>query len=103
MGDVQKIIEAFREKDPEMKAQTMMTFLIIAKSDEPIPMRQLSKLVGQAHSSTSRNVSLLSTVNRFGRDGHGLVKSWEDPNDRRVKYVELTYRGRRFIKLLEAL
>ena len=86
-----------------MQATTMVTFLVIAEAKTPLLMSDLAKLTGTAQSSTSRNVSSLSKVNRHNREGHGLVKTYEDPTNLRRKFVELTSKGRRYKELLEAI
>lgn len=94
-------IELFRTLDPEIQAQGLSTFLVIAMSDpEPISMRVLADRVGIAQSSCSRNVAALGKIHRHGRPGHQLVESYEDSMDRRTKLVKLTPKGRRFAQML---
>ena len=94
-------IELFRTLDPEIQAQGLSTFLVIAMNDpDPISMRVLADRVGIAQSSCSRNVAALGQIHRHGRPGHQLVESYEDPMDRRTKLVKLTPKGRRFAQML---
>jgi DNA-binding MarR family transcriptional regulator len=89
-------ISAFRDLDQEIQAQTMLTFLCVAESPDPIGMRDLQTRLGVASSSTSRNVAALSKHQRVGKAGHDLVEAFEDPADRRSKRVRLTAKGRTF-------
>lgn len=59
-------------------------------------MRDLQTRHGVASSSASRNVALLSKLDRHGQPGHDLVEIYENPGDRRYKLVRLTSRGRTF-------
>ena len=97
-------LEVFRQLDPEMQAQTMVTFLLVAESDpEPIPMSKLGELSGLAQSSVSRNIASLGAWSRHNRPGLKLVESKEDLFDRRRKLVSLTSSGRRLKEMLENL
>jgi DNA-binding MarR family transcriptional regulator len=92
LGRLIQLMEMLRAIDPEMPAQTVLTFLIIA--DEPdISMRDLQNRLGLASSSTSRNVAALSKHHRLGKDGADVVEAYEDPADRRYKRVRLTGKG----------
>lgn len=84
-----------------MQAQTMMTMLVVARAHpDPVPMPEISREVGLAQSSTSRNIALLGKIHRKGRPGLELIESSEDIMDRRTKLVSLTSRGKRFIQQL---
>ena len=95
-------VEILRSLDPEMQAQTMLIFLLIANRDpDPISMTDLARQSGVAQSSVSRNVASLGSINRHKMPGLQLVDSYEDPKDLRKKLVKLTPSGRRIINLLE--
>lgn len=94
----------FRAMDSEMQLQTVMTFIVVASKDpRPVTMSDLGKRLGVAQSSVTRNVQALSGTNRHGKRGHGMLHSWVDSKDRRVKMVELTPQGRRIKVLIEAI
>ena len=95
-------VEAFRQFDPEMPAQTISVFLAIAYHGE-ISMARLKTLLGIAQSSVSRNVSMLSATTRHGKPGPNLLRSWENPDNRREKLVTLTVQGRRHAAILNAI
>lgn len=87
-----------------MQLQTVMTYIVVASKDpKPVAMSDLAKKLGIAHSSVTRNVQALSGTNRHGKRGHGLLHTWVDSKDRRVKMVELTPQGRRVRTLIEAI
>ena len=101
LGMLFRQVETFRTIDPEIQAQAMSTLLVVAIADpEPITMRDIGIRTGTAQSSVSRNVAMLGKIHRKGQSGHGLVDSYEDPMNRRVKLVKLTPKGTRFIHTL---
>lgn len=94
----------FRAMDSEMQLQTVMTYIIVAAKDpRPVAMSDMAKKLGIAQASVTRNVQSLSGTNRHGKRGHGLLHSWVDDKDRRVKMVGLTPQGRRIRALIEAI
>ena len=104
MKNLVACLELFRQLDPEIQAQTMMTFLLVAVMDpDPISMSDLGDRIGLAQSSVSRNVSALGAWSRHKRPGLKLVEAHEDFMDRRKKLVNLTASGRRLKKTLEKL
>ena len=101
LGTIFRQVETFRTIDPEIQAQAISTLLVVALADpEPITMRDIGIRTGTAQSSVSRNVAMLGKIHRKGQSGHGLVDSYEDPMNRRVKLVKLTPKGTRFIQTL---
>jgi DNA-binding MarR family transcriptional regulator len=97
-------IEVFRNMDPEIHAQTVQTFLLVASKDPtPVKMTALGRALGIAQSSVTRNVQLLSHTNRYGKEGHDLLRSWVNPKNQREKFVELTSAGRRLVTVLQAI
>jgi len=89
-------LELFRDLDPEMQAQAIATFIVIANADEDISMQEIQTATGLPSSSTSRNVQLFSETQRLGKPGHNMVEAYEDIADRRRKLVRLTPKGKTF-------
>jgi len=97
-------IEKMRELDAEIQAQTIAVFLTVAKSPMPVKMQDISKELGLAQSSVSRNVAYLGDWTRHREKGKGLLEAYEDPMERRRKLVKLTKKGERFAeKLFETI
>lgn len=93
-------VQAFRGLDPEIQAQTVATFLFIAMKNRPVLMQELTDAIDVSQASISRNVAVLSEVHRKGKAGHKLIEAWENPDNRRQKFVQLTQRGHMFVKTL---
>ena len=95
------VIEEFRKLDPEMQAQTMLTFVHVCLTPD-ITIKELRDRIGVASSTISRNIAFLSDSRSPGRVGLGIVHTEEDPVDRRAKRVRLTSKGERVWKTLES-
>lgn len=96
---LQGLINDLREIDSEMQMQQAATLLTIALH-EGLPLSEIADKTKQAMSSASRNVAALSTVNRKGKKGHGMVVNREDPEERRRKQHLLTPKGVTFLRQL---
>jgi len=104
MKNLAACLEVFRQLDPEIQAQTMVVYLLVAEMDpDPISMTDLGRRSGLAQSSVSRNVASLGAWSRHRRPGLRLVSAEEDIMDRRRKLVSLTASGRRLKETLEKL
>lgn len=92
MRDAMEIIRALH---PTIPAQTITVFLTVAVTKgHTISMGDLGERLDMAQSSVSRNVQLLSKLNRHKEPGMDLVQ-WEiDPQDYRRRIVSLTKKGR---------
>lgn len=96
LSKLDDIYQCFQEYDSEMLVQTMRTFLQVAMADkEGITMCNLICNLNMPQSTLSRNVSMLSKMNRHRVKGHNLVETFENPEDRRSKIVKLTFNGER--------
>lgn len=87
-----KIIDELRKLDPELPSQTIVVLLEVMISQR-VTQKDLLDAVKMNSASLSRNVAALSGVKSFGKSGAGVVKSFEDPQDRRCKIVELNHKG----------
>jgi len=99
-----RVIEEFRKLDTEMQAQTMLTLLFIAqKNDQKIPVtvKEVGEYLGITSASASRNIAALSKYSRHKKDGHDLIVTYENPERRIEKFIELTPKGRRIITTIQ--
>jgi DNA-binding MarR family transcriptional regulator len=103
LSQILKVIEKFRDLDPEIQTQTVAVFLVVAKNPKPIKMQDIANELGLAQSSVSRNVAWLGSWSRHRKKGQELLEAYEDPMERRRKLVRLTAKGSRFAKSLSAL
>ena len=94
-----RIFEEFKRLDPEMPLQQMITLLQVA-AYEGISLSELAEKVGNATSSTSRNVGILGEYGRGKSPGLNVVKAVTDLADRRKQLVYLTPKGEEFINRL---
>lgn len=98
-----RALEVFRHMDPEMQAQTMATFVAIA-AHPGLSVKDVKDRLGIAGSSASRNVAALSKHHRLGKEGHDVVYAVDSLEDRRVKVIDLTPKGRKVMhELLNAM
>lgn len=79
----------------ELEAQTAISFLAVASSDEPPTVMDIMRSTGFSRAAASRNVDMLAEgiPGRSAR-GLGLVRKVADPVDVRVRRVVLTEKGR---------
>lgn len=63
-------------------------------NDEPLTIRQLSERIGLPYTTVSRHLRYLGDMERFGKDGMGLVQTDIYVMNRRQKVVSLTTKGR---------
>lgn len=99
-----QFLETFQKLDPEMPLQQMLTLIEVAMASEAgISISDLAVRVGNATSSTSRNVAILGEYGRGKSKGLEVVKATVDPSDRRYQLVKLTPKGERVIDQLAAV
>jgi DNA-binding MarR family transcriptional regulator len=99
-----RFIEEFRKLDSEMQAQTMMTLLFIAQRNSkeiPVTVKEVGDFLGVTSASASRNVAVLGKFSRHNKPGHDLITTYENPERRIEKFIELTAKGKRIVKTLE--
>jgi DNA-binding MarR family transcriptional regulator len=103
MARLYRVLEVFRQIDPEMPAQTVATFILIA-GKPGITVREVQDALGIASSSASRNVAALRKYpRRDGSPGPHLIDTEEDARDRRIKHLILTAAGRRLYQTIVSL
>lgn len=99
------VLNEFRNYDPEMQIQTLMTFLFVSSrpENEPPTIKDCAEAVGIAQSSASRNVAALASINRHHESGHQLLHTFENPMRRTQKLVVLTPRGKKLLESVEKM
>lgn len=96
-----RAIEFLRDELGDVPLQALSVYLVVAERGE-IPHLHLQKIVGISQASISRNLMLLSRVDRRGNEGLDLVESYTDPQEHRRKLAKLTKKGEELIKELDA-
>jgi len=91
------VLEEFRKIDPNMPVQYALSFLYVARH-EGHSMRELKDFAGLSQAAVSRNVSALSNVHKRKGGGYELVATKEDIENRRLKRLYLTSKGRRWVR-----
>ena len=97
-------MEEFRKLDPEMQLQTVLAFVLVAHKQSQgstVTIKEIGEMLGVTSASASRNVAALATVNRSRQPGHELVVTYENPEYRVEKFIELTDKGKALVTRLE--
>jgi len=91
----------FNELYVEMTAMQMRVFIVVARRGS-VTGREICNAMNTTGSNVSRCVAALSdiTVARRKVEPLNLVELTTDPLDRRVRYVQLTEKGKAFAKQL---
>jgi DNA-binding MarR family transcriptional regulator len=93
-------IAQFRSLSSDLPIQTAVIFMTIAQ--EPgITVKTLMRKTKLSQSSCSRNIALLSKIDRHGKPGHGMVEARADPSDSRRQMIYLTPKGVEFTAILK--
>jgi len=91
-------IELVRRIDPSdsMAAATVLVFLYVMQYPDST-IKDLEKVTELSRSGTSRHILILTERGDRARNrpGLGLVETYEDAQDSRVKRVKLTLKGKR--------
>lgn len=95
-------VEAFRTFDPEMQAQVMGTFLLVAKRPG-ISIGGIAQALGMSLPAISRAVATMSRVRSPGQSGYDLIETEQNPDNRRERLCTLTPKGERFASTLASL
>lgn len=81
-------------------SQTILTFLAVAQSGT-LPQSQLQLITGMTQAGVSRNVGRLAEYGDSYARGLGLIRSYEDPEDRKSKLLTLTPRGQEVMAVVK--
>ena len=76
-----------------MPLQYVTAFLLVAM-EEGQTVGEYARRLGISASLMTRHLSDLGDTNRYHDAGFGLVEHYDDPKDKRYRYVRLTPKGR---------
>jgi DNA-binding MarR family transcriptional regulator len=99
LNGLMKAIELFRDFDLELQAQTMLTLLIVWKHG-PISVQDVGEKLRMAHSTASRNISLLTTTGWRGEPGPRLLDVRVASDDSRRREITVNARGLKFLQMV---
>jgi DNA-binding MarR family transcriptional regulator len=102
LGGFRRGLEHLRQIDPEVPSQTLVLLLLVAVKGS-MTMPEIAKALDMSSSAVTRNVFSLTKNGLYGKKGFPLLESFESPEDRRYRVVELTPHGRRMIDTLVAV
>jgi DNA-binding MarR family transcriptional regulator len=99
--DILRIVILFRELDPDIQFSVAQVFLMVAQAgDEGVSLTDIANKANLGLSSVSRHVAALGKINRKHEEGFGLIRTHEDPMERRRRLCTLTPRGKAFLHQL---
>lgn len=100
LGAASAFLDAFTRitENRTIEAQQIQLLLVLYTNGSVV-QGNLEKLTGVGPSSISRNIAKLGAgVRPATEKGPGWVQSYDDPNNRRTKIVELTPAGRKMLE-----
>ena len=101
-GDIESLLRftsAVRELDIQLPTQCLHVLLLIA-AKPGTTLLEIQNRTGLSTSSVSRNVGKLSTVNRQGEAGYGLIASVPSADHAQRVDLYLTAKGLTFMRRL---
>ena len=88
----------------DIQAYTLRTFLLIGNAGQTgVTQQELEEKLGLSNAATSRNVSYWTYLRADKKAGPDFVSREEDPNDRRIRVLTLTPKGKAFYERLRAV
>lgn len=99
---LRRVIDILRVFDTELPAQVISVLFYVA-SHEGCTTQGLPKVLGLAQSSISRTTDWLSHWHRLGKPGMGLIRKEIDLQDRRLRRLYLTKKGRLLIDQIKEI
>lgn len=82
----------------------MLTLLYIAQRNDqqiPVTVKEVGEFLGITSASASRNIAALSKFSRHNKAGHDLITTYENPERRIEKFIELTPKGKRVVETIK--
>lgn len=100
-----RLLEAFKEVDPDITLPSMLAFLYYVERDgEPGNQYGMEQRLGMSGATASRATSHWMKFKRPRHPGLDMLESEVDPEDRRYRMITLNRRGLEFAaKLQEAI
>ena len=90
-----KTISPSKTNQERSEINAIIIFLYICKDDKGVLSKDLEKCLSSPQSTISRNLTKLSNPNDiYNKNGRGLLKSIDDPYERRRKKWFLTDKGK---------
>ncbi|MEM7074083.1 MAG: MarR family winged helix-turn-helix transcriptional regulator [Pseudomonadota bacterium] len=97
-----RLLEVFREVDPEITLPSMLAFLYSVEEDNrPGNQMAVSERLGMAGSTGSRAVSYWHDYKKPRVPGMDYIERVINPDDRRYKTIVLNQRGMKFAEKIE--
>ena len=97
-----KCMDVLRKLDREFPGQVSSAFLYIA-SHNPCHKMAMEYELDLSSASASRVCSYLSDLDRFGKEGMGLIIKYEDPDNRKLVMVKLSAFGESIIHHMKSI
>lgn len=95
------IVRIFKQLDQYMTAQAMEIFLQVAL-DEGLSIVDIEKRLTVNRATASRSVQYFTDLYKPGQPGLGLMRTVKHPQDRRMKEVYLTSKGKTLAEVIAA-
>lgn len=99
-------VSEVRAVDPEMPAQTILAFLLVAEADiagRIITMREIQQYLEVSSGTCSRITARLGQWKAYQSPGLDFIGADRDPMDRRIVRLRLTPKGAAFARRLQSL
>ena len=97
-----RVLEAYKEIDPDITLPSMLTFLYAAERDAmPGNQYEVDQRLDMSGATASRSVAHWLEYKRPRVPGLGMMESVPDPEDRRYRMLTLTRKGLDFVKQIE--
>lgn len=96
-----RTVEAFLALDKNMTLFQMQAFLLVS-TNEGQTQKWIEEKLDTSNATASRVLARWSEYETKNTQGFGMIRSEQDPHDRRFRIVSLTARGRDFVKKIRA-
>jgi DNA-binding MarR family transcriptional regulator len=98
-----RVLEAFKDVDPDITLPSMLAFLYAAELDNrAMNQTSVDARLGMSMATTSRALSHWMDRKHTNKLGLRMIESIPDPEDRRYKRLILNSYGREFLEKVKA-